>query len=127
MKQLARNLHNIILGLESEFGMNNFQTDHANCASSEQRNAIISVPDASIPIGALSYSCVGVLSGTYFIHMWFSNPPLRRGKETSLHMSSYDIYFSFYHYAGETYSNSEPRSGFLAVSLEPGSMPQCLT
>lgn len=66
--------------LESEFGMNNFQTDHANCASSEQRNVIISVPRASVPIGALSYSCVGVLSGAYFIHMWFSTPPLRRGK-----------------------------------------------
>lgn len=48
MKQLAKNLHNIILGLESEFGMNNFQTEHANCASSEQRNVITSAPNASI-------------------------------------------------------------------------------
>lgn len=50
MKQLARNLHSIILGLESEFGMNNFQTDRANCASSEQRNAIISVPMHPSPL-----------------------------------------------------------------------------
>lgn len=80
MKQLARNLHSIILGLESEFGMNNFQTDHVNCASSEQRNAIISVPDASVPIGAVSYSCAGVLSGTSFLHMWFSTPTSQKRK-----------------------------------------------
>lgn len=44
MKQLARDLHDIILGLKSEFGMAKIQTDHVNYVSSEQDNLIISIP-----------------------------------------------------------------------------------
>lgn len=44
MKQLARDLHDIILGLKSEFGMKKIQTDHVNYVSSEQENLIISIP-----------------------------------------------------------------------------------
>lgn len=43
MKQLASDLHDIILGLESEFGMKKIPTDHVNYVSSEQENLIISI------------------------------------------------------------------------------------
>lgn len=59
MKQLARDLHDIILGLKSEFGMAKIQTDHVNYVSSEQDNLIISIPQhISLRFGTWNFSCL---------------------------------------------------------------------
>lgn len=70
MKQLASDLHDIILGLESEFGMKKeSQTDHVNYVSSEQENLIISIPlpppqYINLKFGTWNFSCLLMSGGT---------------------------------------------------------------
>lgn len=68
MKQLANNLQEIILGLESELGMKKkFQTDRVNYVSSEQENVIICTPRTSLSNLVLEPSLT-VSVGAFFKH-----------------------------------------------------------